>query len=118
MIRVGFGSDAGTLPFAALEAQSSHRPLDTPLAHRHAFLAERGDNTRASVRTAALRVGLFDLSLQLNLGGSHCRLPLHVGVVPLPSHAKETAHRGDRKRLLRGDERELHSLSFAKKAAA
>src|SRR4051794_32833008 len=44
----------------------------------------------------------------------HCRR-LHLA---LTRHAKDAAHRGHRKRLLRGDERELHSLFFAKKAAA
>ena len=45
--------------------------------------------------------------------------PLGEGIVPLPSDSEESTERRDWEgRLLRVDERELHSLSFAKKAAA
>src|SRR5262249_44067401 len=47
------------------------------------------------------------------------RRPPHEGVVALPCHTQHAAQRSDGKAgLLRSDERELYSFSFAKKAAA
>src|SRR5690349_9028733 len=53
------------------------------------------------------------------LAGTRTGRALGEGVVALPRDTQQPAQRCDREAgLLRVDERELHSLSFAKKAAA
>src|SRR5215471_8414440 len=102
------------------KAKTTQNPLDSPLADATALVAQRCVNSRAPVGSSALRVQNADALAELFVGSdAGAPSPTLERVVALPRHPEQTTQDRDfEKRLLRADECELHSLSFAKKAAA
>src|SRR4029079_9798684 len=98
----------------------AHQAFDPCLAHARPLSLQHPLDARAAVRLTAIDEDFID-ALAQRLIGAHAstRCSSHERVVALPRNPEHTAEHRDRElRLLRVDERELHSLSFAKKAAA
>src|SRR6185312_12548087 len=97
-----------------------HQPDDPLPAHVHVLLLQLAVDARTAVVRAAALVGGVDEDLEpLVLLVVRALWPLLPGVEPRPRHTQGPAQlRCSELGLLRGDERELHAFSFAKKAAA
>src|SRR5262249_52903603 len=110
-------------PATTLLATEPHAPegaLDASFADAYALAMERAEHPWAAVGPITLRVkGLQALSDGMFFLNSRARGPFGERVVALTGYTEQpTKDRHRVLRLLRVDEREPHSFSFAKKAAA
>src|SRR4051812_44466738 len=102
------------------EAHAPHRAFYRAFSDLKATSMQFFEDARAAVRLPTRDKDLTDDLAEFRVGlDASTRRTLRVRVVALPSDVEEAAHRREReRRLLRVDESEPHSLSFAKKAAA
>ena len=120
MCRVGDGRSYALRRRGRREAHAAHAALYALLSDAPATSTQLVEHARAAVRLAHFREELADDRAELGIGAdASAWWPVRMRVVALPGDAEEPAHRSDREGgLLRTDECESHSLSFAKKAAA
>src|SRR4051794_8254407 len=120
MRRICASGNAPSPTRTALKSQASKRPLDAAFTDLCALTPKGCVQPRASIRPSALGVHRSEpLAECLITVGTSTRRASGEGVIALPCHSEQPAEGRDGERsLLRVDECELHSLSFAKKAAA
>src|SRR4029079_15267133 len=96
------------------QALFAHEARDALLADAHALRAQLAMNARAAVDTSALLVRDGDLGrAPRGLGDTRRRSAVLTMRVAARRDAEHPAHCADGEgHLLRGDESELHSLSF------
>jgi len=102
------------------QAQASERTFHTPLPNSKPFSPKRRKHPRTAVGAPALIVELAQARLQRGIVlQATADGALREGVIALARNPEQATKRGQgERRLLRVDECESHSLSFAKKAAA
>jgi hypothetical protein len=117
---VGVRGSSKSAPSTALNAKFAHQPFDSLPANSNALRAQFAMNARASVRTTTALMRRDDVHGELSIGRCPRRhRALLPGVEAARRDSEDSAHRADGEgHLLRFDESEFHSLSFAKKVAA